>query len=80
MERTTRPPRRFPVPDRDEARCASCGAAIIWTTNPQSGARLPLSVATIVADCFGQRVAASHFTDCPQAAGWSRPKAARGGR
>jgi endogenous inhibitor of DNA gyrase (YacG/DUF329 family) len=70
--RSPRPPTRFPVPDKDESRCASCGAAIIWTTNPMKGTRIPLSVATIMTDVLGQRVAASHFTDCPHAKGWTK--------
>lgn len=65
-------PRLWPVPDKAPSQCASCHAAIIWTTNPERGTKIPLSVATITTDIFGQRMARSHFTDCPHAKGWSR--------
>lgn len=71
-EPPTRTPRYWDVPDAPESHCRSCGAAIIWITNPAKGTQIPLSVATITTDALGQRVAVSHFTDCPQAKGWTK--------
>lgn len=70
--RPTRPPRLYPLPDKPPTTCRSCGARIVWATNPQTGAHVPLSLATETTDALGRRAAASHFTDCPHAKGWSK--------
>lgn len=56
------------VPDAPEyGRCRSCGAEIIWIETV-SGAKCPLSVASIEQDGDGRRYALTHFADCPNAA------------
>lgn len=50
--------------------CASCGAEIVWALTT-GGARMPLALAT-ARDCAGQRVALTHFADCPQSQEWSK--------
>lgn len=67
--------REFPVPAGvTESVCKSCQAAIIWTTNPDTGSNVPLSVATIE-ERDGECWALSHYTDCPQASAWGKGKA-----
>jgi hypothetical protein len=61
----------YPVPENPRIeRCRSCNAQIIWTWTG-TGQSMPLSVRTIEAR-GADRVAQSHFVDCPQAAAWRR--------
>lgn len=63
----------YAVPEGAELKtCASCGAAIVWTTTIHQR-RIPLSVATIV-EREGQRWALSHFADCEHGKLWSRKR------
>lgn len=43
-------------------RCRSCGAEVLWAKTPK-GKRAPLN-----------RDGTSHFSDCPQASSWRRPR------
>ena len=58
----------FEVPhDATVCYCRSCGAGIYWTESVATGKRMPLSVRTEREREDGQRVAQSHFADCPHA-------------
>lgn len=50
--------------------CRSCGADVLWITTAK-GSAMPLSSATIE-ERDGEQYALSHFSDCPQAKGWSK--------
>lgn len=60
---------RIPAGAR-EGHCLSCNAPIVWVST-KGGAAMPLSVATIETR-DGERYAITHFSDCPQARGWSK--------
>ncbi len=63
-------PGTYPIPHGAKpTHCASCGASIVWRRT-ESGAPIPLSLAT-ACTVGGQRVATSHFADCPDAKEWS---------
>lgn len=63
-------PGEYPVPEGDWTHCASCGAAIIWTRTP-AGRAIPLALGT-AREVTGQRVAMTHFVDCPHKDEWRR--------
>jgi hypothetical protein len=52
--------------DARPTQCKSCQAAIVFTQTA-TGARIPLSLATIRLGADGKRYALSHFSDCPHA-------------
>ena len=55
------------IPDQARVmQCSSCHAAIIWIKT-NTGANMPLSLATIRVDDQGRRWALTHFADCPSA-------------
>lgn len=64
-------PHTYALSTGQVSHCRSCGAAIVWTTNPVSGARIPLSLATKRwrGGCW---VATSHFLDCAHASAWGK--------
>src|SRR5438094_7831760 len=47
----------------DKGTCRSCGAPIVWVISPKSGKKMPVNP-------DGR----SHFSTCPQAQEWRRPK------
>jgi len=73
---------------KDQAKCRSCGAAIIWALTP-SGRRMPLDpgltklgnivlrdgMALVVVNSTGEPLFRSHFVTCPQASFWRGPRA-----
>lgn len=64
-------PKEYPVPSNEQARaCRSCGAPIVWTVT-EAGKSIPLSL-TKVRVVDGQRLAPTHFADCPHADQWRR--------
>lgn len=63
-------PGTYPIPKGAQpTHCASCGFSIVWARTA-AGKAIPLSLATARTIC-GQRVASSHFADCPDAKEWS---------
>jgi len=66
-------PGEYPIPEgaKPDA-CGSCKAAIVWARTPDER-WIPLSLDT-ARDCGGQRVATTHFADCPQSREWSRSR------
>lgn len=50
--------------------CRSCGASVVWART-EAGKPIPLALAT-ARDCGGQRVATTHFADCPHGRAWKR--------
>jgi hypothetical protein len=76
---TARAPLLFPVPEGAEVtRCRSCGATVVWVITEgnakRPGKRMPLSAAKTETNVLGERVAPSHFADCPQANDWRRKR------
>lgn len=61
----------YPIPaDVQPTTCRSCGAQIVWTRTETRKA-IPLSLAK-ARTCQGQRVATTHFADCPHGRDWRR--------
>lgn len=68
LDGAKREPVRYHVPEGARAgACRSCSAPIVWGVSAK-GHRVPLSLASL----DKERTAVSHFTDCPDAKGWSR--------
>lgn len=64
-------PGEYELPaDASPGTCRSCGATIVWAKTG-TGAAIPLSMKT-VRTCNGQRVALTHFADCPHGHEWRR--------
>lgn len=63
----------YPIPKLGNIEsCRSCGAQIVWTRTPNDRA-VPLSLATVQTR-DGIKYALSHFSNCPDAKGWSKKK------
>ena len=63
----------YPVPTNARTTKCVCGALIIWTKT-DNGSAMPLSAATVREDELGQKFALPHFTDCPNAKQFRKPK------
>lgn len=63
----------YPIPESGTpTMCRSCGASIVWTRTDY-GRAIPLSLAT-ARTCQGQRVALTHFIDCPESRAWRKAR------
>jgi len=65
---SARQPVVFPIPSRAPVHtCSSCGAPVVFITTAK-GKWMPLSLNKAKSNVLGERVAPSHFSDCPNAA------------
>lgn len=70
----SRSPITFTIPpDAVEKPCSSCGKPVVFITTPK-GKWMPLSVSLAERNVLGERVAPSHFSDCPNAQQHRRPR------
>jgi hypothetical protein len=63
----------FTFPDGREGdlgKCRSCGAEVVFVTNPKTGKSPPYNPTEVTVDGKTHKAGASHFATCPQAPDW----------
>jgi hypothetical protein len=58
--------------------CRACGKLMVWLPT-KAGKRMPVNAETVLPDdvLFDHEKHVSHFSDCPQAARFRRPRGAQ---